>query len=274
LRTILAIVVTSLAMMTSLPLAQSPASSQPQPAFTLLTAQGRRPFPLTILRGLEMVATDELTSGLQIAVREDSAAGGLILSYKGRTVVVSPDQAMASVGGRLVALPSPAVRSGRRWLVPLEVVPRAIALIYDGRIELRRSSRLLIVGDLRVPRVTVRLDSIGPPTRLSVEASPSTLITPAIESGRIALRLDAEALDVAPLPQAGGLLEQARTEGNTVVLMLSSRAGQARASQGAGDNLSRITLDIPLSAQADTARRKRRWLRHPPLNLRRRRFRR
>src|SRR5262245_22258661 len=123
--------------MASFPHAQGTA----QAPLTLVTAQGRRPFPTTIVRGQEMVATDELTSGLQIAVLEDSAAGGITLSYKGKTVVVSPDQAMASVSGRLVPLPSPAVRSGRRWLVPLDVIPRAIAPIYDSKIELRRPSR-------------------------------------------------------------------------------------------------------------------------------------
>jgi N-acetylmuramoyl-L-alanine amidase len=203
-----------------------------------------------MVKGQEMVSIDDLVSLLQVAARDDTTAGGITLSYKGRTVVVSQDQAMASVGGRLVPLPSPAVRVGRRWLVPIDVLPRALTQIYDARIELRRTSQLLIVGDLRVPRVTVRLDSAGPPTRLSIEASPSTRITPSVESGRVVLRLDADALDVAPLPQAGGLLEQARTEGHSVVLMLSPRAGQARASQAAGDNLSRINVDVPAAGQA------------------------
>jgi N-acetylmuramoyl-L-alanine amidase len=200
-----------------------------------------------------MVSTDELVTALQVAVRDNPGGAGVTMSYRGRSVSVSPEQRMASVEGRLVALPAPAVRSGRRWLVPLDVVPRALALIYDRKIELRQPARLLIVGDLRVPRVTVRLDAAGPPTRLTIEASPTTLITPVIESGRVVLRLDADALDVAPLPQAGGLLEQARTEGNSVVLMLSPRAGQARATRGAGDNLSRITLEVPFSVQSDAA---------------------
>ncbi len=188
---------------------------------------------------------------LQVAAREDVAAGGITLSYKGRTAVVSQDQAMASVGGRIVPLPGPAVRRGRRWYVPLETIPRVLPPILDTDIELRRASRLLIVGNLRVPRVTVRLDSTGVPTRLSIEASPSTLMTTAIEAGRVVVRLDADGLDVAPLPPAGGLLEQARTEGTSVVLMLASGAGQARASRGAGDNLSRLSIEIPGGGQAE-----------------------
>jgi len=253
----LKIIVVTLVLLGSVPLApgatraaaavQTPPLTPPP--LTLLTAQGRRPFPTMMVNGQEMVGIDDLVSLLQVAAREDSAAGGITLSYKGRTVVVSQDQPMASVSGRLVPLPSAAVRNGRRWFVPLDLLPRGLAPIYDVRIELRRPSRLLIVGDLRVPRVTVRLDSIGPPTRLSIEASPSTLITSSVESGRVVLRIDADALDVAPLPQAGGLLEQARTEGNSVVLMLSPHAGQARASQAAGDNASRTNVEVPVGGQ-------------------------
>jgi hypothetical protein len=33
--------------------------------------------------------------------------------------------------------------------------------IYDARLELRKPSRLLVVGDLRVPRITLRYDPLG-----------------------------------------------------------------------------------------------------------------
>jgi hypothetical protein len=38
---------------------------------------------------------------------------------------------MASVNGRIVTLPSPVVRDGRRWLVPVEFISGALASIYD-----------------------------------------------------------------------------------------------------------------------------------------------
>ena len=63
------------------------------------------------------------------------------------------------MSGRLVSLPAPPARSGRRWLVPVEFISRALALIYDARLDLRKPSRLLIVGDLRVPRITRPLRS-------------------------------------------------------------------------------------------------------------------
>ena len=137
-------------------------------------------------------------------MREDTLAGGVTVTYRGRTIVMSADQPMASVSGRVVALPSPAVRSGRRWLVPLEFLPRALAPIYDQRIDLRRTSRLLIVGDLRVPRVTARVDAAGPPTRAIHRDLPAASVTCHPEPGRLLIRIDADALDLRSRPPAPG----------------------------------------------------------------------
>ena len=65
----------------------------------------------------------------QVAVREDALAGGVTVSYKGRTVVASADQPMASVNGRVVTLPAPVARVGRRLYVPIDFLPRALAPI-------------------------------------------------------------------------------------------------------------------------------------------------
>jgi hypothetical protein len=56
--------------------------------------------------------------------------------------------------GRLISLPAPPSRSGRRWLVPVEFISRALAPIYDVPLDFRKPSHLLVIGDLRVPRVT------------------------------------------------------------------------------------------------------------------------
>ena len=203
----LAFVLAAILVLGSLPRAQT----APPTPLVLLTASGRRPIPTTVINRQEMVATSDLVTLLQVAVREDTSAGGITISYKGKSVVVSPDQAMASVAGRIVPLPAPAVRQNRRWFVPVEFLSRGLGPIYDARIEYRQASRLVIVGDLRVPRVTVRLDAAGPPTRVTVEASPAALITPTTESGRLVVKVDADALDVAPLPQSAGLLEDRKS---------------------------------------------------------------
>ena len=128
------------------------------PSLTLLTREGRRSLALSVLNDQEFVALDELAAAFQLAVREES--GAVSVSYKGRTIVLTPDQTIASVAGRMISLPARPVRSGGRLLVPVDFVSRAVAPIYDARIEVRRASHLVIVGDLRVPRVVVAIESL------------------------------------------------------------------------------------------------------------------
>jgi hypothetical protein len=128
------------------------AQNPPAVPFTLVSREGRRPVATTIANGQELIALDDVASLFQVAVREDTLAGGITVTYRGRTIVLSADQPMASVSGRVVTLPAPPVRSGRRWLVPLEFLPRALAPLLETRVDLRRPSRLLIVGDVACNR--------------------------------------------------------------------------------------------------------------------------
>jgi N-acetylmuramoyl-L-alanine amidase len=154
---------------------------------------------------------------------------------------------MVSVGGQLMALPAPAMRSGRRWLVPVEFVSRALSPIYDTKIELRRLSRLLIVGDLRVPRVVARIESPGPPTRITVEATPAAALTVTQDGPRLVARVDADAIDPT-VPAAGaGLVEQIRAgdQPATLVLQLRGGAGMPRTTVSALDGGTRATIEVP-----------------------------
>jgi N-acetylmuramoyl-L-alanine amidase len=239
-------------MLAPLPQAQGTAPATP---LVLITRDARRPVPTTMLSGQELIGLDDVASLFQVTVAEDALAGGFTIAYRGRTVVASLDQPMASVNNRVVMLPSPVVRIGRRALVPVEFLSRALAQIYDQRIELRRPSRLLLLGDVRVPRVSVRIESAGPPTRATIEVVPATAVTPAVENTRVVVRVDADALDLA-LPSAigGGLIEQVRAgdQPNTVTLTLTPAAGMARATVALSENAARVTVEVP-SANAPAA---------------------
>jgi len=224
--------------------------SPPPAALTLITRDGRRPLPTTVVSGQELIGLDDVATLFQVVVREDALAGGVTVTYRGRTVVASTDQAIASVNGRVVTLPSPVVRSGRRFLVPVEFLSRALGPIYDQRIELRRPQRLLLVGDVRVPRVTARIDIPGPPTHATIDVAPQSTVGIVAETGRVFLRIEADALDLA-LPAAGaGLIDQIRAgdQQNTVVLVLAAAAGTPRVAQTTADGATHVTVDVPLAA--------------------------
>ncbi|HEY6360792.1 MAG TPA: N-acetylmuramoyl-L-alanine amidase [Vicinamibacterales bacterium] len=232
--------------------AQGTPSASP---LTLISRDGRRPVPTTTLSGQELIALDDVASLFGVGVREDALAGGLTIAYRGRTIVMSADQPMASVSGRVITLPSPVVRSGRRWLVPVEFLTRALAPIYDQRIELRRNSRLLIVGDVRVPQVGTRIEAPGPPTRASVEIVPASSVSVATEAGRVLLRIDADALDLSVPPTGAGLVDQIRAgdQPAAVALVLNARAGTPRVVQTTADNITRVLIEVPSNAPVETA---------------------
>ena len=231
------------------PHAQGTAPASP---LTLVTRDGRRPVPTTILNNQEFIALDDLASLFQLAVREDALAGGVTVSYKGRTIVASADQPMASVNGRVITLPASPVRVGRRLLVPIDFITRALAPIYDSPIDLRRASRLLVVGAIRVARVIVRIDAVGPPTRATVEITPALLATAMSDAGRVLVRVEADILDAAPAPAPAGLIDQIQlgNQTTTVVFALNPRAGTPRVSTMTTTESTRVTIEVPPAAQS------------------------
>lgn len=224
----------------------------PPSPLTLVTRDGRRPVPTTILNGQEYIGLDDLASLFQLAVREDALAGGVTISYKGRTIVASADQPMASVNGRVITLPAPVARAGRRLMVPVDFIARALAPIYDSPIDLRRTSRLLIVGAIRVARVVVRIDAAGPPTRASVEVTPALLVSSAADAGRVLIRVEADAIDAAPPPAPAGLIDQIQpgAQTTTIAFALNARAGTPRVTTATTSESTRVTIEVPLAAQS------------------------
>jgi len=228
------------------------------PFLTVLSRDARRSLALTLVNEQEFVALDEVAAMFQLSVRED-ALGALTVSYKDKTIVLMPDQPLASVAGRLVSLPAAVRRGpapGRRWLVPVEFISRAVAPIYDTRLELRKPSRLLIVGDLRVPRVTARYETVGANGRLTIDATPRANSTVAQENDRLLIKFDADALDVTnpllqPPPQA--LVQSVRAvDPLTLAIDLTPRFAAFKATTQPLDTVNRVVIDL-LPAQTEAA---------------------
>src|SRR5206468_7788086 len=151
--------------------------------------EGRRTLPMSLVSDQEFVALDDLATAFQLTIHEE-ALGAITVTYKGRTIVVTPEQALASVSGRLVSLPAPPSRNGRRWFVPVEFISRALTLVYDARLDLRKGSRLLVVCDVRVPRILFRYDSPGAGGRLTIDATPRANSTVTQEGERNLVKFD------------------------------------------------------------------------------------
>ena len=146
------------------------------------------------------------------------------MAYKGRTIVLSQDQALASISGRLVSLPSPPTRIGNRWHLPVEFIGRALSVIYDTPLELRKASRLVIRGRMRVPRVVVRHDVAGNQARVTLDVAPPTPHQVLQDGATVVVRFDADLLDATVnAVQSQGLVHAITTDQTSVIIETGPR---------------------------------------------------
>jgi N-acetylmuramoyl-L-alanine amidase len=228
-------------------IAAQPAAQAPAP-YTVLMRDGRRTLATRILNGQEMFALDELAKMFDLAIREDTLVGALTVATKTQTIALTPGQALASAGGRVVSLPAPPVKEGQRWFVPIDFVPRALAPALGTRLELRRPSRLIVAGDLRVPRITARIEPQSALARVTLEVTPATPHTVTQEANRLLVRFDADVLDatlpVSPVPDVVQTLRVADPP-VVIALDLGPRFASFRASDAPGERGSgRIVIDL------------------------------
>ena len=239
-------------------LAATPARTQvPAGAFTLVSPEGRRPLPTTVVGGREMVSLDELAALFNLAVRGERQSSTVTVSSRDRLIVLTANQAVVSVSGRLVSLPAAPVRTERGWLVPVDFINRALAPIYEVPIEIRRQARLIVIGtDVRVPRVAVRYQYTGELGRLNFDITPDTPHRVVEEPGRLLVRFEADALDVAfPTRTEGGLVNRLRLgDPQTVVTIdLGPAYGSHQATSLPGpDHASALVIELKPAAPRTT----------------------
>jgi len=223
------------------------ATAQPT-SLTVLSREGRKPLPLTTINNQDYVAVDDINTAFGTTSREDRLAGGLTITLRGRSIVVTADQNVVSVSGRLVSLPSPPVRRDNRWFVPVDFLPRALALVLDTRLDLRRSTRLLIVGDVRVPRVVARVDAGTTNVAVTFEVTPNTEARVIAQAGRLVVQFEADVLDLAlpSLPPQTFLVGLTPGETpNSVILTTGPRYATHRVTTSQADAGSgRLTVDL------------------------------
>lgn len=225
------------------------------PVYTVLSREGRRALNASVVAGQEMVALDDLASLFQLTVREDRLAGGLTVTYKGKTIVLTPTQGLASVSGRLVSLPAPPARDARGWHVPVEFIGRALSLVYETPLELRKGSRLVVVGDLRVPRIATRVEGNGAAARVAFDIAPPANYTVQQEPGRLTVKFDADALDATLAPSSvREVVDELRlVEPAAIAIILGPKFASFRASEPPGEaGVRRVVIDL-LPAGVETA---------------------
>ena len=174
-------------------------------SLTVVSSDGRQTIRTIRTRQRDMVALDDLAEifGLEI---DDSGDRTANVTSGGQVIIITADQQLVSVAGRLVSLRAAPRRADGQWLVPLDFLMRALDPVLDTSLELRQRSRLVLIGDVVVPRVNGRYRPRGGGAELALEVTPSAPYTVDREDGRLVVRFEADALDLDRLPAPGGEL--------------------------------------------------------------------
>jgi len=157
---------------------------------------------LPVVRGeAELIPLPQLLSGMAVTSTPDPKAGSVTLSSEGREVTLYDKKSLISVQGDLRLLSSPAILDGGRWLVPLDSVPRILGPLLNKRAEWRAAQRVLLIGNVPIPRVSVSTFVSGETVRVVLEASERMPFKVDQQPGRVNVAISRDVVEVAHRPE-------------------------------------------------------------------------
>jgi N-acetylmuramoyl-L-alanine amidase len=233
------------------PLALLAASSDP---VVVIVDQQRREIAPVVRGEAELVALADLLHGLPVTLTPDPRGGGITLAAPGHKVALYDRKSLASIDGDLRLLSSNVLLENGRWLVPVDSVPRFLAPLLGKRAEWRAPQRTLLIGNVTVPRVTVRTAVSGNTVRVALEASEKVPFRVAQEQGRVTIAVPRDVIDVSLQPErfTGGIVDGVQFVGgkdNVFSITLGRRFKELQAHEE--ETPSRLVLDfqaVPLAA--------------------------
>lgn len=239
----------------ALTLAQSPSATA---TLRLVSPDARRSLTTTAIGSDEFVGLADLASFFRLSVTEDARNRAVTIAARGKTATTGADQTRVTVDGRAVTLSARVTRSGDRWLVPVDFIPRVVAPLIGQRVD-ARDSRVVVVGNARVPRVTSRVQVSPEGTRVVIDVAPAMTVATAVDARRILVRVEADALDTNPTPAGGplpaGAVEQIGPgdQPTALAVTLGAAAGRPRVSATRVDRVMRVTIDVPATEDRPAA---------------------
>jgi N-acetylmuramoyl-L-alanine amidase len=206
----------------------------------LLLQSGRREVTPIVRGGADLIALDQVVQavGGGLAVSGDPRGISVKLTYEGREVVLYHGKSLASVGGDLRLLSSPALFESGRWLVPVDSLPRVLGPLLAIRVDWRAAARLLVIGEVPAPRIEVKTFVSGDTVRVVLEASEAVPFRVLQEERRVTVVIPRDLVSVAFQQQrlTGGIVDGVQFLGgrdNTFAVTLGRRFQRMTASEQA-----------------------------------------
>jgi len=211
--------------------------------YTVYTSEGRRSLPVRVSGDTVLVPLDRVAELFGLTVTEDPLVEGVTIVTRDQRITLIPNQAFVSVGGRIDSLSAPVERDRGGYLVPIDFLSRAVGRALGQRVEIRRDSRVIVVGSVRVPRVTVRFQRVGPRARIDLDIEPATPHQVTREGDRLIVQFDAAALDLARFPAADDdFVAGSRVTDATLTIDLGPAVATFRADSAPDET--RLSLDL------------------------------
>jgi N-acetylmuramoyl-L-alanine amidase len=201
----------------------------------VLVSEGQRKEILPVARGdVELVPLDQIVGGLDVIVQSDPKGGAVTLRHQKHEVALYHKKSLASIDGDLRLLSAAVVFEDGRWLVPVDSLPRLLGPLLGRRAEWRAAARVLVIGNVGIPRIGVSTFVSGDVARVVLEASESVPFRVAQEEARVTIAVARDLVDADPAPQklTGGIVESVQFVGgkdNLFVITLGKRFQQVRA---------------------------------------------
>lgn len=202
----------------------------------------------------ELVPLNQLIQGMNITVSPDPRTGSVTLGYQGRSVTLYDKKSLAQVGGELRLLSSNVVLEEGRWLVPVDSAPRLLGPLLKKKAEWRAARRVLLIGDVAVPQVSVATTVTGETVRVTLQSSEKLPFKVQQEAGKVTVAVERDLIDVAHQPErlTGGIVDSVQFVGgrdNTFAIALGHRFKNLEANEL--EDPPRLVLEFhaaPLSA--------------------------
>ena len=218
-------------------------SSFAQSTYTLYTADSRRSIAFRSAGSTDLVSLELLSGLFGLKIEEDTGVGGVTIATRGQRIFAFPGQSFVRVGERVISLPGQIQRDRNTWMVPVEFLSMALGPAVGTRVEVRRESKLILVGDVRVPKISGTLDRNGPGARLQLDVQPPTPHRISRDGNRLIVRFDAAALDATPIKSAAtDFAKSVRVDGPNLVIELGPATADFRVDGDARS--SRLGIDL------------------------------
>jgi len=215
---------------------------------TVLTATQRRDVA-TVVRPTvgELVPIGDVLAGFGATLTSDAKGGAVAIQRGARELVLHQGKSLASVDGDLKLLSSPAQLDGGRWLVPLDSLPRLLSALLERPVEWRAGPRVLVIGPVSIPRISVGTFVSAEMTRVVFEASETVPFRVQQEPGRVTVAIARDLVDVAAQPGrlSGGIVESVQFLGgkdNLFAVELGPRFQKLKATEQ--ERPARLVLEL------------------------------